>query len=532
MAFLRSYYQMIRASLGVIILALSFAIAGAQQRAVYENPVIPGDFPDPSIIRVGRDYWATATSGDWAPEFPLLYSDDLVNWDAVGAIFQRHPGWAAQNFWAPEISAYRGRFFVYYTARRKGGPLCIAMASAKSARGPYTDHGPLVCQELGSIDAMAVEDEHGHRYLVWKEDGNSRNQPTILWTQRLSVDGTRLVGSRKELIRNDPLSWEGGVVEGPFILRRDNWFYLFYSGNACCGRECNYAMGVARSRRLLGPWQRNPNNPILAANETWKCPGHGSIVSDPQGRNFLLYHAFTRGEGAFNIGREAMLDEVTWVEDGWPAINHGKGPSKQAPSPFGDKQRLTVNSVFDDFVSLMLKPVWEWPQVSEPEIGLEQGDGGSLVLTSTGDRVDDTIGAVVAQRATTADYIATTLVSTAGMKEGTLAGLSAYSGRDDALGIAGGPGRIIVYLRERKQQRVVKAFNTTITPQLYLRMRVKGGSHYRFSFSGDGREWKDAGEEIDGSFLEGARISLTAGGVKGASARFEWFRITPSSVPN
>src|SRR4051794_37656791 len=156
MEFPHSFYQMIRKSLSVIILALSFATAVAQQRDLYENPVIPGDFPDPSIIRVGRDYWATATSGEWSPEFPILHSNDLVNWDVVGAVFQRRPDWAAHNFWAPEISEYHGSYFVYYTARKKGGPLCVAMASAKSARGPYTDHGPLVCQEIGSIDAMAV----------------------------------------------------------------------------------------------------------------------------------------------------------------------------------------------------------------------------------------------------------------------------------------------------------------------------------------------------------------------------------------
>ena len=80
-------------------------------------------------------------------------------------------------------------------------------------------------------------------------------------------------------------------MEGPFVLRHGDWFYLFYSGNGCCGVNCDYALGVARARTLFGPWEKDPSNPILAGNETWKCPGHGSIVQDERGRYFFLYHA-------------------------------------------------------------------------------------------------------------------------------------------------------------------------------------------------------------------------------------------------
>jgi xylan 1,4-beta-xylosidase len=524
----RSVLHALRAALSLCVLIACLTSAGAQGLGVYENPVIAGDYPDPSVIRVGQDYWATATSGEWAPEFPILHSRDLVRWEVVGAVFQKRPLWAAQNFWAPEISEYRGRYFVYYTARKKGGPLCVAVASSANPRGPYTDHGPLVCQEIGSIDAMTTTDRRGERYLIWKEDGNSRNQPTPLWAQKLNEEGTKLVGRRKELIRNDPKSWEGGVVEGAFILRHNDWFYLFYSGNACCGRRCNYALGVARSRELLGPWEKNPANPILAENQTWQCPGHGSIVSNATGRDFLLYHAYKKSEDAFYIGREAMLDEVTWSSGDWPSINNGKGPSRQAPTPLGSLQGRTHDSFFDDFDSSTLRPSWQWPQENEPLARFETERGGRLVLTSVGDQAADATGAVLSQPVTSADYVATALVDTSEMKTGALAGLSAYSGREDALGMDVGGGKITIYLREAKKKQVIKTLNAPAASLLYLRMTVTGGSHYRFAFSQDGREWKNAGEEINGSFLEGVRISLTAGGIKGASAKFEWIRITPS----
>jgi xylan 1,4-beta-xylosidase len=97
--------------------------AQARQSAAYINPVAAGDYPDPSVIRVGRDYWATATSSEWAPEFPILHSRDLVNWKVVGAVFQQRPAWSVGNYWAPEISEYRGRYFVYYVARKTRGAL-------------------------------------------------------------------------------------------------------------------------------------------------------------------------------------------------------------------------------------------------------------------------------------------------------------------------------------------------------------------------------------------------------------------------
>ena len=235
---------------------LAVGLAGgalADSVAVYNNPVLAGDYPDPSVIRVGKDYWATATSSEWGPQFPLLHSRDLVNWQIVGAVFPKRPAWAIANFWAPEISEYHGRYFIYYVGRKKDGPLSVAVATADMPEGPYIDHGPLVSQEDGSIDPMAVTDEQGDRYLIWKEDGNSRKLPTILWAEQLSDDGTKLVGEMKELMRNDT-PWEGAVVEGPFVLRRGEWFYLFYSGSGCCGRGCAYALGVARSHALHGPW--------------------------------------------------------------------------------------------------------------------------------------------------------------------------------------------------------------------------------------------------------------------------------------
>jgi xylan 1,4-beta-xylosidase len=295
----------------------------------WRNPVVADDFPDPSAARVDGVYWAVSTSTARAPGFPILSSPDLLHWDAAGTVFQQRPAWAADSLWAPELVVDQAGTRVYYSARRRNGRLCVAVASAPSPAGPYADHGPLVCQRAGSIDPTQVRDAAGRPYLVWKEDGNAVGRPSRIWIRPLRSDGLGLTGHKRELLRNAD-RWEGSVVEAPEIVARGGWLYLFYSGNSYGPpRHCAYALGVARARSVFGPWRRDPANPILRSNRTWRCPGHASPVSDQSGRLFLLYHAYPASGGAL-APREALLDQVTWTPHGWPAVNGGRGPSTAA----------------------------------------------------------------------------------------------------------------------------------------------------------------------------------------------------------
>ncbi|MBA3322679.1 MAG: family 43 glycosylhydrolase [Pyrinomonadaceae bacterium] len=525
----------------VFMLLWLCSVAGtlAQPPATFSNPVIAGDFPDPSVIRAGEDYYAATTSGTWAPHFPILHSRDLVNWKVVGHVFQQPPAWTLRDFWAPELITDRGRFFAYYTARRndgkgKKGTLCIAVATAARPEGPYTDHGPLVCQEAGSIDPFVTRDENNRLYLIWKEDGNDRNQPTPIWAQPLSDDGIKLAGKRVEILRNDK-PWERHVIEGSYILRRGGWFYHFYSGNACCGRGCDYALGVARSRKLLGPWEKHPANPILPANDAWQCPGHGSIVSTPDGRDFLLYHAYRRRPDAFNIGREALLDEIKWDGTGnWPSINSGQGPST-APASIERATKEPEKEFFDGFNVAQLDPAWAWPMYNKQSAMVETGPGGYLVLSARGTKPAPgaqllMTGAVLGWRTTAGDYVATALLNTQGLQTGACGGLAAYSHRNGAIGVAiCGGNKVLVWRREEQEQRTLATAEAPPgTSTIYLRLTATGGELYRFAVSTNGRDWKELGEPVAGSFVEGARVALTAGGKPGASARFDWVRVTPS----
>jgi xylan 1,4-beta-xylosidase len=510
--------------------------AAAQSKSTYTNPVIAGDYPDPSVIRTGQDFWALSTTGGWAPHFSILHSTDLVNWRVAGAVFQTPPSWVKEDFWAPEIVEDKGRYFVYYTARRNDGPkkrgtLCVAVATANAPAGPYTDHGALVCQiselkNVGSIDAFFVRDENNDPYLIWKADGNDAepDQPTSIFAQRLSEDGTKLLGKRKEILRNTA-AWEKHVTEGSYIIRRGGWFYHFYSGNACCGRSCDYALGVARSRKLLGPWEKNPTNPIIAANETWQCPGHGSIVTTSDGRDFLLYHAYRKSPEAFSIGREALLDEVKWNENGWPSVNEGRGPSGTAPAPMNLTNSSASKEFFDGFTSAQLDASWQWPMLAKQTARVDVASG-YLVLAPEGttQKADTLTGAILAQRTSSGNYVATTVVDARSLATGATAGLSAYGWRDAATGVSLSGGHVFVWHRDGKNQQMSAATPVPSAPSVYLRMTVTDGERYRFAYSVNGRDWQELSKVVSASNIEGAHVALTAGGT---SARFDWMKITP-----
>lgn len=519
------------AGAGIILLCLLSCSAPARTKEeTYSNPVLNGDYPDPSVIRVGADYWATATTSDWAPIFPLLRSRDLVNWKVEGAVFAKRPEWSVGNYWAPELTEFRRRFLVYYVARKKDGPLTIAVASAMRPGGPYVDHGPLISQEMGSIDPTMTVDEKGEPYLIWKEDGNSRKKPTVIWAQKLNEDGTKLMGEMKEILRNDA-PWEGDVVEAPFVQRYRDWFYLFYSGNGCCGGGCNYALGVARSKNLLGPWEKNPRNPILAGNDNWKCPGHGSVVTDPEGHEFLLYHAYRANDSKY-VGRQMLLDAITWSGD-WPSINGGKGPSKRAPAPLGVASYHVENNFFDDFTLSKLRPEWQWLQASEPTNQIISSSSGRIILTPAPDQVDDPIGAILGIRTTLDDYIVSVELETRGTKAGTLAGLAALGDRENAFGLGAGGGRLVLWRRQKGKHEELFSVDLENLPELFLRMTVIEGRQYRFEYSRNSRDWIDVLPDIKvtADFLPPwdrvVHVALTVGGNADAVGKFDWLRIVP-----
>jgi hypothetical protein len=480
------------------------------------NPILPGDHPDPTIMRVGRTYWTTSTSGGWAPEFPLFRSNDLRHWTAAGAIFLQTPTWATGSFWAPELVYDHGRIVVYYVGRKRDGPLCVAAATASRPEGPYTDHGPLVCQSDGSIDPSMARDEDGRPFLIWKEDGNSIHQPTPIWAQPLSSDLLHVTGNKTQLLANDPSTWEGGVVEAPYILRHANRFYLFYAGNACCGIACRYAEGVARANHLLGPWTKNPSNPIIRPNSAWKCPGHGTAVETPSGNDYFLYHAYPAAGNVY-LGRESVIDPIAWTMDGWPAINNGHGPGG------GGAQEQPLRSTFiDDFRQPHLNAAWQWPVGYAPHWQLNHG---TLIIDAPADD--------------TATFLARSLLgpsytATVGTEEN--GGLGIIGGAHSLLTLSRHGTHLELWqLRGSTRQSLWHTDDIGTARTFWLRATSSGLSKTSFSYSVDQTHWLQAGPSLSVKDLlpwdQGLRIGLVAEGPAGTHASFIHFAIADVNRP-
>ncbi|MDX6669604.1 MAG: hypothetical protein QOK04_2984, partial [Solirubrobacteraceae bacterium] len=354
----------------LLIAALIGGNVSPARGATYRNPVIAADFPDPAVLRVGSEYWATATNhGSAQPVFQLARSTDLVNWNVVANVFPNPPGWATTSWWAPSLVSWKGRFLAYYSATPRGAAgRCIAVAVADRVTGPWADRGPLVCG-ANPIDPTTTTDPSGQQLLlVWAAPGG-------MFVQPLSADGTGLVGAPTNVMKVDQ-PWERGVAENPTMVRHNGFYELLYSGGICCGFSCAYGVGVARAPTPLGPFRKDDANPILAANGAWRCPGGNDVVDDGNGNLWLAYHAYSPINFGF-AGRQMLLDRIDWRDD-WPVINGGAGPSAIATAPFGGQRSVAVQS--DGFSGHALAARWQWAEDARPKTRVRSGQ---LAMTPT-----------------------------------------------------------------------------------------------------------------------------------------------------
>jgi arabinan endo-1,5-alpha-L-arabinosidase len=320
----------------------------------YTNPVIDADFPDPTVIRTpGGSYYAYGTQtqrgGHWV-NIQLATSSDLVHWQLVGDALPSKPGWASrtQDFWAPHVSRAGKRYILYFSAKPdaaltdKNQGMCIGVATSQSPAGPYTDIGhPLLCGPgFVAIDPMEFHDPATSKHLLYWGSGFAP-----IKVQELSAELTSFApgSSAKPLVT--PNGEKGAfpvLVEGSWMLRHAGWYYLFYSGDNCCGPKANYAVMVARSRRATGPFETleqatgKPHSIVLEKSGRWIAPGHNSVIADARGQDWIVYHAVDirrpreKSSDELNTRRVMLIDRIRW-RNGWPMID---GPSATAlPSP-------------------------------------------------------------------------------------------------------------------------------------------------------------------------------------------------------
>ncbi len=494
---------------------------GAPAAPTFHNPVIAGDFADPSVIRVGDTYYATGTSSEWAPHYPLYVSKDLVNWEQIGHIFDKMPAWASSSFWAPELFHHNGTFYVYYTARRKSDNVSvIGVATSEDPRKGFTDRG-IIC-EWGSeaIDGFVFPDTDGKFYFSWKAYGLEKKRPVSILCSEMSDDLLTLKGKPFELLQANgtPISAEGQVM-----TRRGDWYYLFYSSKGCCGRGCDYQLEVARAKDLKGPWEPSLTNPMLAAGEDWICPGHGTLVTLPDKRDYFLYHAYDAKENVYT-GRQGLLGEIAWQADGWPMFATGPTPTKTATSPLGAPQTPSPLDFVDNFDAPVRPFSWQWDLRHPP---LTRVEDGKLHLTVSDAPAPGPAGTFYGIRLQSGDYTITALIDpTAPARQG----IAVYGDAKSVLSLQIEQKNLVVTKVEKGETTQLASTPLSEDGKLHLRMTVQAGHKFRFHSSANGHDWKPVSEqEIDGAFLppwdRAPRAGLIVAGNPGDTAKFDSFEL-------
>jgi xylan 1,4-beta-xylosidase len=319
------------------------------------NPVLAGDYADPTVLRDGDEYFMTNTSHDATPGIVLWRSPDLVNWSPVGPILTKSIG----TVWAMDLIKHDGRFFLYIPAFANGRQTTMVMYSDR------IDAGWSEPVDLGipRIDPGHVVGEDGKRYLFF--NGGSRVR---LKDDGLALDG-ELVEGAYDLWRY-PEDWvvEMFAPEGPKFFWKNGWLYLVAAVGGTAGPPTSHMVVVSRSRSVFGPWEQCPHNPIVrtkSAVEPWWSRGHATFVEDPAHRWWLVYHGYENGYRT--LGRQVLLEPVSWDANGWPRAMGGD-LSRPLPKPKAAKSAPAEHLLSDDFSTDRFGTLWRFHKPAADEL--------------------------------------------------------------------------------------------------------------------------------------------------------------------
>jgi xylan 1,4-beta-xylosidase len=361
----------------IAILTPLFFLANAQSQVntakktegCYQNPIFAGDYPDPSILRDGSDYYIVHSSFDYYPGLLIWHSKDLINWKPVTHALYKNVG----SVWAPDLAKYKNKYYIYFPANNTN-----YVVTANSIEGPWTDPVEL---KIDNIDPGHFTDADGKRYLYFS---NGDYVP-------LTDDGLSLAGAAKHVYSGwtIPREWsiECFCMEGPKITKRGDYYYLTTAEGGTAGPATSHMVISARSKSPLGPWENSPYNPIIrtkSSAEKWWSKGHGSLVEDPNGKWWMVYHAYENGH--YNMGRQTLLEPVEWTKDGWYKTPDGIKADGQIRKPAGTAPEK-IFSLNDSFEGSKLKPQWKF--YSEYDTSRFHFADNSLIINGKGNSIGD-----------------------------------------------------------------------------------------------------------------------------------------------
>ncbi len=352
------------------------------------NPIFPGDYGDPSIVRRGDDYYAAFSRSSG---MMIWHSRDLVNWKPL--VHHRLPA-GYDRIWAVDLQYFDGKFHLYlpigqYPGKTEGRFACFVI-SAESPAGPWSEPVNLNLSKpekedpdpdlfFMAIDPGFVETPEGERYLFVNHG----------YVARLNQEGNRAVSTPQIVYRGwkYPEDWvvTGFCLESPKLFRRGDFYYMISAEGGTNGPSTAHMAIAARAKHPLGPWENSPHNPIIrtrSQDEAFWHQGHGTIFQAKGGEWYMIYHG--RLNNYETMGRPTLLIPIDWTGDGWPIARPGVAVDQPIEMPMGDK--LTAGlPLSDDFTQPEIGMQWEFDSKDKEHIDVGEG---RLSLEAKGEASD------------------------------------------------------------------------------------------------------------------------------------------------
>ena len=398
------------------LLFISCLLVSASQKLI--NPIIPGYHPDPSIVRVGDDYYIVNSSFQYFPGVPILHSKDLINWEHIGNVLDKKSQLPLRgtNSWtgiyAPTIRYNDGIFYMITTNIGNGGNF---MVTTEDPKGPWSE--PLQLEQGGIDPSLYFED--GKTYMVSNPDN------TITLCEIDPKTGKQTSPSRG--------IWKGTggrYPEGPHIYKKDGYYYLLISEG---GTELAHQLTIARSKNIYGPYESNPNNPILTncnmkgQSSSIQGTGHGDFVQAKDGSWWIVFLAFRYFSGSYHhMGRETFLAPVEWNEGEWPIVNGGNAINIEmdVDTPAEKEKKKERKSEINE-----KSP--EWLYIQNPNKDNYKFEDGKLIMTASSKTLtENDVPSFLGRRQESPSFSVETEINFENLSDGVKAGLTLYQIND------------------------------------------------------------------------------------------------------
>ncbi len=447
----------------IAVTILSLTGSALAQNEAWPRVILRGDYPDPSILRDGSDYYMTHSPFLYTPGFLIWHSRNLIDWEPVARAMTDVVGSAM----APDLVKHEGKYYIYFPAAEKNWVIW-----ATNIRGPWSKPVRL---EVGRIDPGHAVGEDGKRYLFLSAGGR------VL----LSDDGLGVRGKIEDVYKGweYPKDWEteGMWLESPKLFRKGDYFYMVSAEGGTAGPPTSHMVVAARSKSINGPWENSPYNPIVhtySADEQWWSKGHGTLVDDVNGNWWIIYHAYENGY--YPLGRQTLIEPIEWLPDGWFRAAKTATPIATAGAQIAHGMKLS-----DDFSGKDLGLQWTtWRDYDPKSLTLKDN---SLHLTAKGTSPAD--GRLLLVTATDHSYEIQAEVT---LGEGSIGGLILFYNDKAFAGISSDGKQFTIYEDPSHESQHPNTFGDHFFLKITNRHNLCA-----VQASSDGKTWTTIQADID-----------------------------------